>query len=391
MNVVLVEAMEPSSQVMGGSEAYTRNLIHYLAKRNIRTTLIGVSGSNTESTRHHANFVPVSTDPSLGNLAFVWRLVSSKVFARVRPDSVVHVQRPEYALPFILFCPNNPKLITLHGRILDGVRLKQPTPVARLFKVAESLCLKHSTAVIVVDDSTRDFYAREYPWLSSKMRVIPTGIDLDKFRLMEKEAVRTKWGFRYGEKVVMFVGRLEAEKDVGFLIDSFRLVANQVPHARLVLVGDGRDRAKLENMSQALKPETVSFMGAQSPDLMPEILNCADVLTLCSLFEGSPTTVKEALACGVPVVTTHVGDVSKFIRGGIGLVVPKKREVFSRAIIEVLSTADIDRLRLACVTAASEFGFDQIGARTVALYDEALAVTGTVKAMSYEGKWRVKA
>ena len=123
---------------------------------------------------------------------------------------------------------------------------------------------------------------------------------------------------------------------------------------------------------------------------MPEILNCADVLTLCSLFEGSPNIVKEALACGVPVVTTAVGDVDDYVRDGVGFVVPKRKEEFARAIIEVLSAADTEHQRLACVTASSRFGFDQIGARTIAVYEEALAEMGTAKRMSWEGSWSAK-
>jgi glycosyltransferase involved in cell wall biosynthesis len=140
------------------------------------------------------------------------------------------------------------------------------------------------------------------------------------------------------------------------------------------LVGDGRDRRRLEDLAKDLTPQKVLFMGAQKPDCVPEILNCSDVLTLCSLYEGSPTTVKEALACGVPVVTTRVGDVAQVIRDGVvGRIVPKDTADYSRAIVDVLSNEDVEGTRHACVRAAAEFGFDQIGARTVRLYEELAA------------------
>src|SRR4030042_2808919 len=151
----------------------------------------------------------------------------------------------------------------------------------------------------------------------------------------------------------MYVGRLEIEKALGFLIEVQRTTVQQIPEARLVLVGDGRNGRRLEEMAKDMGPEKVLFLGAQRPDRIPGLLNCADVLALCSLFEGSPTTVKEALACGVPVVTTQVGDVDKFIRGRIGLVVRKEKGEFARAITEILSTTNIHEVRLACVTAAS--------------------------------------
>lgn len=374
MEVVIVEAMDPASPGIGGGETYSRNLLEYLLKTDVRTIFIGVSPSNPRATKGVFTFIPISNNASLSNSGYVLRIAFSRPCALVPPGAIVHVQRPEYALPFALFCHRNPKVITLHGRILHGVRLKQPRVTAWIYRMVESFCLRHSAAVIAVDEGAKEFYEQEYPWLRNKIRVIPIGIDLAKFKVLDRVSLRMKWGFNSSERVVMFVGRLEIEKDLGFLIDSFRIVLRQVPDARLVLVGDGRDRGRLEEMAKDLIPEQVLFMGAQKPDCIPEILNCADVLVLCSLFEGSPTTVKEALACGVPVVTTKVGDVAQIIKdNAIGRIAPKDIGQYSHAIVEVLSSEDVEGMRRECVRAATEFGFDQIGARTVKLYGELLA------------------
>ncbi len=373
MEVVIVEAMDPALPGIGGGETYSLNLLQYLIKIGVPTVFIGASSSNSQSTQSSFTFVPVTHKASLSNLGFVLRLMVTRSFASVPPGAIVHVQRPEYALPFVLFCRRNPKVITLHGRILHGVRLKQPRVVAWIYRMVESFCLRHSSAVIAVDEGTKGFYEKEYPWLWKRIRVIPIGIDLAKFRVLGRAKSRAKWGFKSSQKIVIYVGRLEIEKDLGFLIKSFRMVVRQVPEARLVLVGDGRDRKRLEEMAKDMGPEEVLFMGAQQPDCVPGILNCADVLALCSLFEGSPTTVKEALACGVPVVTTPVGDVARVVRDNInGWVVPKDTEKFSRAIIEILLSEDTASIRRQCVKGATAFGFDQIGARTVDLYKKLL-------------------
>src|SRR4030042_2760901 len=163
----------------------------------------------------------------------------------------------------------------------------------------------------------------------------------------------------------MTLGRLEIEKALGFLIEVQRTTVQQIPEARLVLVGDGRDRSRLEEMAKDMGPEKVLFLGAQRPDRIPGLLNSADVLALCSLFEGSPTTVKEALACGVPVVTTPVGDVAQIVRDGTnGRIVPKDAGEFARAIIEMLLREDVASLRRDCARGAASFGFDQVGVRT---------------------------
>jgi L-malate glycosyltransferase len=373
VEVVIVEAMDPSSPGIGGGETYSLNLLKYLLKTDVRTVFIGVSPTSRRSSQGALTFVPVANNTSLSNYSYVLRIVLNCPRAMVPPGAVVHVQRPEYAFPFVLFCRKSPKVITLHGRILHGVRLKQSRAVAWGYRVVESFCLRHSAALIAVDEGTKEFYEKEYPWLQKKIRVIPIGIDLAQFKVLNRGSLRTKWGFGRTERVVMFVGRLEIEKDLGFLIDSFRMVLKQLPDARLVFVGDGRDRGRLEDIVQDLTPKEVLFLGAQKPDSMPEIINCADVLALCSLYEGSPTTVKEALACGVPVVTTPVGDVAEIISNNvIGRIVPKDAGQYSRAIVEILSNENVEDARRECVRAAAAFGFDQIGARTVGLYNELL-------------------
>jgi glycosyltransferase involved in cell wall biosynthesis len=373
VEVVIVEAMDPSSPGVGGGETYSLNLLKYLLKTDVHTVFVGVSPTSRRSSQGALTFVPVSNNPSLSNYSYVLRILLSCPHAMVPRGAVVHVQRPEYAFPFVLFCRKNPKVITLHGRILHGVRLKQPKAIAWVYGVVESFCLRHSTALIAVDEGTKEFYEREYPWLREKIRVIPIGIDLARFKSLDREGLRARWGFGSTERVVMFVGRLEIEKDLGFLIDSFRMVLKQLPDARLVFVGDGRDRKRLEDMVKDLTPKEVLFMGAQKPDSMPEIINCADVVALCSLYEGSPTTVKEALACGVPVVTTPVGDVEEIIKDSvIGRITPKDTGQYSRAIVEILSSENTENVRRECVRAAAAFGFDQIGARTVGLYNELL-------------------
>lgn len=374
MDVAIVEAMDPALPGIGGGETYTVNLLHYLLKAGVNIVFIGAASPDSQLVQRTFTFVPATRNPSLSNLGYVLRLLLSRSFASVPPGAIIHVQRPEYALPFVLFCRRNPKVITLHGRILHGVRLKQSWVVARMYGMVESFCFRHSSAVIAVDDGTREFYEKEYPWLDKRIRVIPIGIDLTRFKPLDRDKARAEWGFGADEKIIMYVGRLEIEKDLGFLIETLRIVARHMPGARLVLVGDGRDRQRLEEIAKDMSPRQVLFLGAQKPERVPELLNCADVLVLCSLFEGSPTTVKEALACGVPVVTTPVGDVAQVVKDNInGLVVFKDSEKFSQAIIDILLHENKADLRLQCVEGAAVFGFDQVGARTVELYHELLA------------------
>lgn len=377
MEVFILEDIDPSLPKMGGTGAYCRNLLEYLSKSGIGVTLLGVCHGNSLPPNDKLNFIPVARKARLTGYEYFLRLMAKIPFTRILASTIIHVQRPEYMLPFVLFHWKNPKMVTLHGRILEGIKLKRKKIIRLIYQIVESFALQHSDMIIAVDETTREFYRHQYPNLVSKIRVIPIGIDLSKFRLLDRDGLRRKYGFKPADKVVAYVGRLEKEKNIDFLIDCFALLVESVHEAILVLVGDGRDREHLEGLVRSLGLERVIFMGAQEPDKVPEILNCADVLALCSLFEGSPTVVKEALACGSPVVSTDVGDVRQIIRcETIGRIVSRNKEDFARALADMLLTEDRARVRIECAKVAADFGFEQVGARTFELYLNLLRTKG---------------
>jgi len=371
-----VECIDPSQPTMGGSEVYTQNLLEHLLKAGIGVILAGILRTGSLPADVKFTFVPIARKTSLTGYEYFLRLMAKIPFTRIQASAIIHTQRVEYMLPFVLFHRKNPRMITLHGRILEGIRLKRRMIVRLIYGIVESFALKHSDMIIAVDEATREFYQREYPGLAEKIRVIPIGIDLNKFRLLDRNGLRQKYGFKPDDKIVAYVGRLEREKNLDFLIDCTPLVES-FREAILVLVGDGRDRERLEGLVRSLGLKRVIFMGTQEPDKIPEILNCADVLALCSLLEGSPTVVKEALACGSPVVSTNVGDVSQIIQSEtIGRIVSRNKEDFAYALADVLMKEDREGVRIECAKVAANFGFEQVGARTVELYEELLRTKG---------------
>lgn len=374
MEILIVEAIDPSLSKMGGGEIYTKNLIEYLTKNGIKVTLLGVDYSRKPITNDKLTFLPVAHKTSLTGYEYFLRLMVKTPLMRIPVSTVIHAQRPEYMLPFILFHRRNPKIITLHGSILKGIRLKRIKIVRLVYKAVESLVLKYCNLIIAVDESTKGFYQQHYTQLAEKIKVIPVGIDLSKFRLLDRDELRQKYGFKTHDKIVVYVGRLAKEKNLDFLLNCFALIEDSCPPAKLVIVGDGIEREKLELLAQSLKLKSVKFIGVLEPDNIPEILNCADVLALCSLFEGSPTIVKEALACGVPVVSTDVGDIRKILnRESIGRIAEKNKDDFSHALLDMLLKKDREKTRIECAKTATDFSFEKVGEQIVGLYKGLLA------------------
>jgi len=100
------------------------------------------------------------------------------------------------------------------------------------------------------------------------------------------------------------------------------------------------------------------FLGEINPLLIPEIINCADVLVLTSHIEGSPNVVRESIACGVPVVTTDVGDVKTVITSEkLGLVVkPDLNEIANSIIFYLDAPSDFKNIiRNECMITANQW------------------------------------
>jgi glycosyltransferase involved in cell wall biosynthesis len=122
---------------------------------------------------------------------------------------------------------------------------------------------------------------------------------------------------------ILMVARFSRQKDFGSLIRAFASL--QAPHShRLVLVGDGPDRAEMESLAHQLGVGTsVDFLGVR--DDVSDLLDGADIFVLSSRYEGAPLTVLEALRAELPVIASDVGDLrSMIVDGTDGLLFPRE-------------------------------------------------------------------
>jgi N-acetyl-alpha-D-glucosaminyl L-malate synthase BshA len=206
-----------------------------------------------------------------------------------------------------LACSNIPLITTLRG--LDvKVSGKQ-----RMFQLPVKYALKKSTRIVALSNKLKQ-EAIDAGAEVDKIHVIPGGVDIKKFKPLDKHATRARFNLPEGF-LIIFVGNLIKLKGVDRLIRiSAKLSRDFSFH--LLIVGDGPERVNLENMSTDLKLETIRFTGRISHDDMPFYMAAADVLILLSESEGLPGCVQEAMACGVPVIANNVGGLPDLISDG---------------------------------------------------------------------------
>lgn len=160
---------------------------------------------------------------------------------------------------------------------------------------------------------------------------------------------------RRGKYRILWAGRLESQKDPGLMLETFVAFARQHP-AHLTILGDGSLRATVEKAISTMQAEEVIALKGHVDSIAAELAD-ADVLLVTSRYEGGPAVAIEALACGVPVVST---DCSPLLRGVLTIpeagriVASRKPQALADALAAVLTAPRPPRETLAALTAPFE-------------------------------------
>jgi L-malate glycosyltransferase len=153
---------------------------------------------------------------------------------------------------------------------------------------------------------------KEFRLPPHKARLIQTGVDASRYRPCRNPALRRAWGVADREILFGYLGGLRPEKNLELLLRAFHEAA--LPEAKLALAGVGSRRAELERLAAELfLSDRVIFAGHQSD--APAYLAALDVFTMSSLTEQVSNAQLEAMAAGLPVICTDVGD-SRELLGG---------------------------------------------------------------------------
>jgi glycosyltransferase involved in cell wall biosynthesis len=193
-----------------------------------------------------------------------------------------------------------------------------------------------------------------------KIVEIANGVPIDELvAAADSGLTRSDLGIPEDAAVAVHVAGFRAEKNQMGALEAFVGVRARVGDVHLVFLGSGPLRPAVEARTEELGAgDWVHFLGFR--DDVAAVLSLADVMVLPSTSDAMPMTVLEAMALGVPVVATDVGDVSATLEGGAGICVPVgDREAFERACVELLSDGD-RRAELARAGRERVRGFDAI-------------------------------
>jgi glycosyltransferase involved in cell wall biosynthesis len=159
-----------------------------------------------------------------------------------------------------------------------------------------------------------DYLVEIFARFGLKARAVFNHLEAERFRFRERRPLRP---------VFLANRNFEPHYNVGAVLRAFALIEEQLSGARLIVAGDGSQRAHLEELSQELSLRAVEFRGRVAPEEMPALYDEADVYLNASEIDSMPISILEAFASGLPVVTTEAGGIPFIVANERnGLVVP---------------------------------------------------------------------
>jgi glycosyltransferase involved in cell wall biosynthesis len=373
IDTYVVAAVDPTLSVASGTSTYVLALLEYLRETPFRGIGLGLAPGNcsavspalTESWRavaRHSGWAGVQ----------YWRGLSS--YVRSHKDqlatSLVHAQRPDYLWHFQRHVqPSPPMVCTLHGAHLHAVRSKWGRAGGWLYERVQQAALRETHRVIAVSRDTETFFLNLYPWLEGRTQTIPVGVDTHLFRPRDSEEARASLRLPPEARIILFVGRLDEVKGLPLLLEAMRMLAAAREDIGLWIVGHGPDEQALRRRAHELGlAGRCHFVGRAERQTVAEYMNAADVLVLQSAWEGMPTVVLEALASGLPCVSTGVGDVPEVvIDGKTGYVIEPEPQAIADGIEKVLARPRRGWIE-PCTAVGRQFGWPAIGKRIAEVY-----------------------
>ncbi len=215
---------------------------------------------------------------------------------------------------------------------------------------------------IANSEAVKRFYAKHLGIVRDTIQVLPNGIDTTP--ALANLSLKESLGIAPGETVIVCVANLHTNKGHAYLLEAFENVHQRHPRAKLFLIGDGEEKANLKKQIDSyVSREHIFFLGKRTD--VPKILQLSHIFVLPTFFEGMSNALMEAMAAGLPVITTDIEENRELVKDkATGMLVPVKN---SDAIADALEKLLADEaLRSRIGQAAKKFMEEHFSLRKIA-------------------------
>ena len=235
----------------------------------------------------------------------------------------------------------------------------------------------NATLIVTIGNYSLEKIQKYYDIDPSKVRIVPNGVDTEKFKPNENlQAVRKHFGLG-NEPTVLFVGSLIQRKGLHFLVEAAKKIVKEQPNTKFLIVGEGPLKKQLiGSIESANLSGNFKFLGNVKDKLLPSVYNSADVFGLPSIQEGQGIVLLEAQASAKPVVAFNVGGVNEAVRNNeTGLLVERgSHDALTDGLMKLLSDKPL-REKMGAngrVFVTKNFTWDVCAQKMFKVYHEAL-------------------
>jgi glycosyltransferase involved in cell wall biosynthesis len=258
-----------------------------------------------------------------------------------RLDGLLNEQQPDLLQSFLFHANLVGRIAARRAgvpKVVSGIRVAEPR---RWHRWADRLTRDLVDCNVCVSEAVARFSVKRAKLPPEKVVVIPNGIDMARYGSVVPVSPESL-AIPHGRRLVTYVGRLDRQKGVGWLVETVPGWLKRLPDCNLVIVGEGPQHARIERRAKSLGiSDQVRLLGWRSD--VPEILAASSVVVLTSRWEGMPNVVLEAMAAGRPVLASQVEGVSELLGPATEeQTVPYgDSSAFSERLIRLLTDSDL--------------------------------------------------
>ncbi|MFC1969669.1 glycosyltransferase family 4 protein [Chloroflexota bacterium] len=250
-------------------------------------------------------------------------------------------------VPFVLWPPESLEMRGQRARIASKKASFLYSSLARFNKFVLVRLLRQANLVLVTSKAQKEVLT-DWGIDGAKMMPLPSGVDVEAFSPRDGRQMRKRY-LLSDSKVVIYLGIMTKQRKLGMLIRAFSQVKSQVTDAKLLMVGEGPDRANLERLARELGiAEDILFTGRVPYGDVPDFVAAADVALVAvpplSFYKtGSPLKLFEYMAMAKPVVATEEIPEHKEVleQSGGGILAPTTPEAFASAMVKLLGSPEM--------------------------------------------------
>ena len=304
-------------------------------------------------------------------LRAIWmQAVLPRILDRIRPD-ICHYMN--FLGPYF---SNVPYVVTFHDMTLQLLPSCHKWKKRLLTGSLAPEIARNARFVITPSECARGDVARLLDLDPARIRTIPHAADA-QFRSVHDDQSIERIERRYGVRrpYLLYVGTLEPRKNLMRAATAFSRIAHRFPYHHFYLAGNigWKSTTLLRKIKQLPHGKRIKRLGYVAESDLAALYSNADLFVYPSLYEGFGFPVVEAMACGVPVLTSDNSSLAEIARGAALLCNPYDLDAMTAAMDRGLEDErERERLRLAGMTRASSFSWEESARQTLAVYEEAL-------------------